>query len=90
MWFMSSGWEGRMGQLGESGEYRMGRSRVESFHVQSSECGSPRLSQLRTDLLAPVSKFDYVLAHSRFMGSHKLSSFVGCRDRSYPSRMTSG
>jgi hypothetical protein len=25
--------------------------------------GSPHLSQIRTDRLAPVSKFDYVLAH---------------------------
>jgi hypothetical protein len=33
---------------------------------------SPHLSQLRTDRLAPVSKFDYVLAHMGFMGSAKL------------------
>jgi hypothetical protein len=31
------------GQLGESGEYRMGRMRVDYFHVQSSEGGSPYL-----------------------------------------------
>jgi hypothetical protein len=36
-----------------------------------------RLCQLRTDHLSPVSKFDYVLAHIRFMGSSKLSSFEG-------------
>jgi hypothetical protein len=30
-----------MGQLGESGEYRMRRLGVESFHVQSSESGCP-------------------------------------------------
>jgi hypothetical protein len=41
--------------------------------------GSPRLCRLRTDRLALVSKFDYVLAHMRFMGSHKLSSFYGYR-----------
>jgi hypothetical protein len=29
--------------------------------------------------LAPVSKFDYVLAHTRFMESRKLSSFDGHR-----------
>jgi hypothetical protein len=46
------------------------------FHVQSSEGGSPRLSQLMTDRLASVSKFDYILAHMRFMGFYKLSSFV--------------
>jgi hypothetical protein len=33
------------------------------FHVRSSEGGSPRLCQLRTDRLALVSKFNYVLAH---------------------------
>jgi hypothetical protein len=66
-----------MGQLGESGEYRMRRLGVESFHVQSSESGCPCLSQLRTDLLALVSKFDFVLVHTRFMGSCKLSSFDG-------------
>jgi hypothetical protein len=66
-----------MGQLGESGKYRMGRVRVVCFHVQSSEGGSPRLCQLWTDHLAPVNKIDYVLAHTRFMRSCKLSSFNG-------------
>jgi hypothetical protein len=46
-------------------------------HVQSSEGGSPHLCQLRTGHLAPVSKFDYVMAHMGFMGSYKLSSFMG-------------
>jgi hypothetical protein len=55
----------------------MGRVRVICFHIQSSEGGSPCLSQLRTDRLASMSKFDYVLTHMRFMGSHKLSSFDG-------------
>jgi hypothetical protein len=50
---------------------------VVCIYVQSSEGGSPYLIQLRTDRLAPVSKFDYVLAHMEFMGSCKLSSFVG-------------
>jgi hypothetical protein len=54
----------------------MERMRVDYFHVQSSEGTSPCLSQLRTDRLAPVSKFDYVLTHTRFMGSYKLSSSV--------------
>jgi hypothetical protein len=53
--------------------------RVDCFLVRSSEGGSPRLSQLRTDHLVPVSKFDYVLTHTRFMGSHKLSTFDGRR-----------
>jgi hypothetical protein len=39
--------------------------------------GSPRLCRLRTDRLAPRNKIDYVLAHMRFMGSLKLSSFDG-------------
>jgi hypothetical protein len=51
--------------------------RVVCFHIQSSEGGSPHLCRLRTDLLAPVNKIDYVLAHMRFMGSRKLSSFDG-------------
>jgi hypothetical protein len=37
--------------------------------------GSPHPCRLRNDRLAPVSKFDYVLTHTRFMGSRKLSSF---------------
>jgi hypothetical protein len=56
---------------------RWEEQRVDCFHVQSFEDGSPHLSQLRTDLLAPMSKFDYVPAHRGFMGSHKLSSLDG-------------
>jgi hypothetical protein len=55
----------------------MGRLRVDHFHVWNSEGGSPHLSQLRTDHLTPMSKFDYLLMHIVFMGSRKLSSFVG-------------
>jgi hypothetical protein len=53
--------------------------RVESgmFFVRSSEGGIPRQCRLRTDRLAPVNKIDYVLAHTRFMRSRKLSSFDG-------------
>jgi hypothetical protein len=65
------------GQLGESGEYQIGRVRVAYFHIWSSEGGSPHLCQLRTNHLTPVSKSDYVLAHTGFMGPHKLSSFDG-------------
>jgi hypothetical protein len=68
----------RAGQLGKSGEYQMGRLRVVYFHIRSSKGGSPRLCRLRTDRLTLVNKTDYVLAHTRFMGSHKLSSFDGC------------
>jgi hypothetical protein len=53
----------------------MVRLRVESFHVQSFKGDSPRLSQLRTDHLPPVSKFNYVLTYTRFMGFHKVSIF---------------
>jgi hypothetical protein len=67
-----------MGQLVKSGEYRTGRLRVDCFHIRSFEGGIPRLCRLRTDRLAPVNKIDYVLAHTRFMGSHKLSSFDSC------------
>jgi hypothetical protein len=67
------------GQLEGCGEYWVGSS--ESGLMSDSELrgGSPYPSQLRIDHLAPVSKFDYVLAHTGFMGSHKLSSFDGHR-----------
>jgi hypothetical protein len=68
-----TGW----GQLGESGEYRMGRSESGPFDIQNFDGGSPHLCRLRTDRLAPVSKFDYVLAHTGHMESHKLSIFDG-------------
>jgi hypothetical protein len=61
--------ENRARQLGESGEYQMGRVRVICFHVQISEGGSSHLCQLRTSHLAPVNKIDYVLTHMGFMGS---------------------
>jgi hypothetical protein len=66
-----------VGQLGESGEYWMGKVRVVCFYIQSFEGGSPHLCRLSTDLLAPVRKFNYVLTHTGFMWSHKLSSFDG-------------
>jgi hypothetical protein len=56
----------------------MGRVRVACFHVQSSEDGSPRLCQLRTASVEPCgTTIYYVLVHTGFMGSHKLSSFDG-------------
>jgi hypothetical protein len=66
-----------VGQLGESGEYRTGRLRVDCFHIRGSEGGSPCLCRLKTDCLAPVNKINYILVHTGFMGSHKLSSFDG-------------
>jgi hypothetical protein len=47
--------------------------RVIYFHVRSSECGSPRLGQLRTDRLAPMNKICYVLMH---MGLWRPTNFV--------------
>jgi hypothetical protein len=47
----------------------MGWLRVVYFHVRSSECGSPRLCQLRTNHLAPMSKIDYVLAQTGLWGA---------------------
>jgi hypothetical protein len=64
-------------QLGESGEYRTRRLRVDYFHIRSFKGGSSHLCQWRTDRLAPVNKIDYVLVHMGFKGSRKLSSFVG-------------
>jgi hypothetical protein len=55
----------------------MGRVRVVCFHIRSFEGGSPNLFQLRTDRLVSVNKIDYVLPHTGFMGSCKLSSFDG-------------
>jgi hypothetical protein len=60
---------------------------VVCFHVQSFEGGSPYLSQLRTDRLAPVSKFDYVSAHTGYptipLGCTKDSVWA---THGYPSR----
>jgi hypothetical protein len=64
------------GRLRESEKYWTGRVKVFCFHIQSSEGGSPRLCRLRIDR-APVNKIDYVLAHTGFMMSRKLSSFNG-------------
>jgi hypothetical protein len=61
------------------GKWRILDVKVESGRMSDSELqgGSPHLCQLRTHHLAPVNKIDYVLAHTGFMGSRKLSSFDG-------------
>jgi hypothetical protein len=65
-----------VGQLEESGEYRMGRVRVVYFHVRSSKGGSCRLCRLMTTSIGPCgTSIDYVLGHTRFKGSRNLSSF---------------
>jgi hypothetical protein len=66
------------GQLEGCGEYWMGRS--ESGLMIDSELrgGSPCPCQLRTDCLASVNKFDYVLTYVGFFGSRKPSRFYNC------------
>jgi hypothetical protein len=59
-------------QLGESGEYMMGRVRVVCFHIWSSEGGSLRLCRLRTECLTPVNKIDFVLMHTGLWGPANL------------------
>jgi hypothetical protein len=56
----------------------MGRVREVYFHIQSSEGGSRHLCQLKTASVGPRETcIDYVLAHMRYMESHKLSRFDG-------------
>jgi hypothetical protein len=43
----------RAGQLGESGEYWMGRSESELYDIQSSEGASPHLDRLRATSVVP-------------------------------------
>jgi hypothetical protein len=61
------------------GLWRILDGKVDSSLISYSELrgGSTRPCRLRTDCLAPVSKFDYVVTHTRFMGSCKISSFDG-------------
>jgi hypothetical protein len=65
----------------------MGRVRVVCFYIQSSEGGSPYLCRLRTDRLALVSKFDYLLTHIGFIGSRKLRSSDGHRVGRHPTML---
>jgi hypothetical protein len=57
----------------------MGKSESGLMSDLELRASSPCLCRLRIDRLAPVSTFDYVLMHTGFMGSHKLSSFNGHR-----------
>jgi hypothetical protein len=50
----------------------MGRVRVVCFHIRSSKGGIPHMCRLRADRLAPVSKVDYVMMHTGFMGPTNL------------------
>jgi hypothetical protein len=66
----------RAGQLGESGEYGMGRSESGPHDIQSSDGGSHRLCRLRTMSVGPpTTSIDYVLTHMDYMGPRKPSSF---------------
>jgi hypothetical protein len=58
-------------------KWRILDEKVESDLMSNLElrCDSPCLCRLRTDHLALGNKIDYVLTHTWFMGSHKLSSF---------------
>jgi hypothetical protein len=72
----------RAGQLGESGEYRMGRSESGMFSYSELQGGSPCLCRLRTASVGPpVTSIDYVLMHTGYMGPHKHSSFDSHRVR---------
>jgi hypothetical protein len=73
-WIVALIWDWA-GQLRGCGEYWMGRSRRGLLSCSDLQGGSPSLSRLRTNRLALVIKFDYVLAHTGFMGSHKFISF---------------
>jgi hypothetical protein len=54
----------------------MGRVRVVCFHIRSSKGGSHHLCHLRPMTVGPWgSSIDYVLAHTFFMGSCKVSRF---------------
>jgi hypothetical protein len=65
-----------VGKLGESGEYRMGRSESGPHDIQSFKGGSPCLCRLRTVSVGPPAiSIDYVLKHMGYMSPHKPSSF---------------
>jgi hypothetical protein len=77
-WFLVGSIRDRAGQLGESGEYRMGRSESGLFLYLELQGGSPYLCQLRTASVGPpATSIDYVLTHMGYMGPCKLSSFNG-------------
>jgi hypothetical protein len=53
-----------VGQVGESGEYRMGRLRVVYFDIWSFEVGSPCLCRLRTASVGPCCN-KHLVVYSR-------------------------
>jgi hypothetical protein len=65
-----------VGQLGESGEYRMGRSESGPHDIRSIEGGSPHLCRLRIASVGPpATSINYVLTHMGYMGPRKPCSF---------------
>jgi hypothetical protein len=68
----------RARQLWESGEYRMGGMRVICFYIRNFKGSSPCLCRLTAMSVETCgTSINYVLAHTRFMESCKLSSFNG-------------
>jgi hypothetical protein len=56
-----------VGQLGENGEYWMGRKESGLIRNLELQGGSPHLCQLRTDHLAPLSKFELCTCKYRIL-----------------------
>jgi hypothetical protein len=67
----------RAGQLGESGEYWMGRLRVVWCQIRSSKVVAPACVDWGPIVWPQWTRLSCVLTHTGFMGSHKLSSFDG-------------
>jgi hypothetical protein len=67
----------RVGQLGEIGEYWMGRLRVIWCQIWSSKVVAPTCVDWGLIVWPRWTRLNRVLTHTGFMGSHKLSSFNG-------------
>jgi hypothetical protein len=72
-------YETGQGQLEGCEEYQLGRSESGLMSNSKLRGGSPHPCRLRSHRLAPVNKFDYVMAHMGFKVSCKLTSFDGRR-----------
>jgi hypothetical protein len=60
-WVLVGFMRDQAGQLGESGEYRMGRSESGPHYIQSSDGGSPGLCRLRTASVVPPNDQEQVI-----------------------------
>jgi hypothetical protein len=74
----------RAGQLGESGKYWMGRLRVVWYQIRSSNVVAPVCIDWGPIVWPRWTRLSFVLTHTWFMGSHKLSSFDGCWVERHP------